>query len=123
MARSRLVIAALLAAALLAVAFGAVRSGSSSHARGGERAAADERSGDADRAGGEVGEEGEEETSLTAERLQALQEARDQGRFGAATPATTAPAAGWLGSTLLNPSTDDWEPAVAADPRAPTCTC
>ena len=28
-------------------------------------------------------------------------------------------ARGWVGSQLLNPRTDDWEPAVAADPHAP----
>ena len=29
------------------------------------------------------------------------------------------PPRGWVGSRLLNPRTDDWEPAVAADPHAP----
>ena len=29
------------------------------------------------------------------------------------------PAVGWSGERLLNPATDDWEPAVAADRNAP----
>ena len=48
-----------------------------------------------------------------------MQEAREQGRFGQAVARTTRPAPGWVGSRLLNPKTDDWEPAVAADPHHP----
>ena len=38
-----------------------------------------------------------------------------------ALPATAddAPASGWVGSRLLSLNTDDWEPAVATDPKAP----
>src|ERR671939_674328 len=32
---------------------------------------------------------------------------------------TTAAAPGWLGSRVITPATDDWEPAVATDPKAP----
>jgi hypothetical protein len=63
--------------------------------------------------------ESEEEGSLTAERLDALAAAKAAGRFGSRAAATTNPAAGWVGSRLLNSATDDWEPAVAADPKAP----
>jgi hypothetical protein len=70
------------------------------------------------RAGGEEAE-GAEEEEETAERLEALAEAKATGKFGGKVAATTSPAAGWLGSQVLNPSTDDWEPAVATDPKAP----
>ncbi|MDP9331044.1 MAG: glycoside hydrolase [Actinomycetota bacterium] len=32
---------------------------------------------------------------------------------------TTDPAPGWVGERVVNPVTDDWEPAVAADPNSP----
>ncbi|HYX86478.1 MAG TPA: sialidase family protein [Gaiellales bacterium] len=64
-------------------------------------------------------EEGQDEQKLTAERLDALAKAKANGRFGAKVAATAAPATGWVGSRVLDPSTDDWEPAVAADPSAP----
>jgi hypothetical protein len=64
-------------------------------------------------------QEVEEEANLTQERLDALAEARANGTFGRATTVTNDPAAGWRGESLLNVGTDDWEPAVAADPRDP----
>jgi hypothetical protein len=66
-----------------------------------------------------AGSEAEEEQQETAERLAALAEARADGTFGAPFVATASPTAGWSGARLLNPATDDWEPAVAADPNAP----
>jgi hypothetical protein len=63
--------------------------------------------------------ESQEEGNLTAERLDALAAAKAAGKFGRKAAATTNPATGWVGSKLLNPATDDWEPAVAADPKAP----
>jgi hypothetical protein len=65
------------------------------------------------------GLEGQEEAQVTAERLEALARARARGVFGSAGRATTRPAPGWAGSRLMNPSADDWEPAVATDPSAP----
>jgi hypothetical protein len=65
------------------------------------------------------GSEAEREQQETAERLEALAEAQANGTFGAAAVVPSSPTAGWTGSTLLNPATDDWEPAVAADPDAP----
>ncbi|MDQ2984245.1 MAG: glycoside hydrolase [Actinomycetota bacterium] len=56
---------------------------------------------------------------MTASRLDALAQARAAGTFGGTVAATTSRATGWLGSRILNPSTDDWEPAVATDPAAP----
>ncbi|HEX5467804.1 MAG TPA: sialidase family protein [Gaiellaceae bacterium] len=70
------------------------------------------------RAGGEEAE-GEEEEEETAERLEALAEAKASGKFGAKVAATETPAEGWVGSQVLNPATDDWEPAVATDPKSP----
>src|SRR5262249_5398272 len=73
------------------------------------------------RNGGEEARAGSEEVdddALTAERLDALAQAKAKGTFGG--KASTANAAtGWVGSRLLNAPTDDWEPAVAADPSAP----
>jgi len=63
--------------------------------------------------------EGQEEDEVTAERLEALAEARGRGLFGAKAAPTTSPAPGWVGSRLLNATADDWEPAVATDPAAP----
>src|SRR5207247_6991030 len=49
----------------------------------------------------------------------ALVAAKAAGRFGAKAAPTVRRAPGWVGSRLLNAPTDDWEPAVATDPRAP----
>src|SRR5262245_48167761 len=68
-----------------------------------------------ERGGSEVDVEQQE----TAERLVAAEEARANGTFGTPFATTTSPTAGWTGAHLLNPATDDWEPAVAADPNAP----
>src|SRR5438874_1640155 len=64
--------------------------------------------------------ESQGQANVTADRLDALAAAKAAGKFGRNTAITTTnPATGWLGSQLLNPTTDDWEPAVAADPHAP----
>jgi hypothetical protein len=63
--------------------------------------------------------EAQDEQNLGTERLTALADAQRSGTFGGSAAATTNPAAGWVGSRLLNPPTDDWEPAVAADPSSP----
>src|SRR5690242_19097506 len=67
---------------------------------------------------GGTAQEAQEEAELAQERAEALDEAIADGRFGTV-EATAKPAAGWVGSRLLNPRKDDWEPAVAADPHAP----
>jgi hypothetical protein len=73
------------------------------------------------RAGGEGRAEvpGEDELATTAEREQALADAQAKGTFGSRGPSTRRPATGWVGSQVLDPSTDDWEPAVATDPNTP----
>jgi hypothetical protein len=64
-------------------------------------------------------EEAAELRQATELRLDALREAVESGLFGAREPVGRNPARGWTGERLMNPKTDDWEPATAADPRAP----
>ena len=108
MSRLRVVMALVLLAMALAILFALARSQDSSAAAGHDPDAAAARA-----SGAAPG------SDLIAEREQALQEARAQGRFGQAVARTTRPAPGWVGSRLLNAKTDDWEPAVAADPHHP----
>ena len=63
--------------------------------------------------------EAQDEGQLTAQRVDALVQALSRGTFGAPAQQTTQPASGWVGSRLLSLNTDDWEPAVATDPKAP----
>jgi len=84
-------------------------------ARGPKDRAGEEQHGE-DRGGAE---EQQEQLESTQERLEALQKARAAGRFGKRQRILAAPAAGWAGEQLMNVSTDDWEPAIAADPNAP----
>ena len=73
----------------------------------------------------EEGEEGRspddeaaEEKELTEKRIEVFQAAKANGDVGAGITVVNNPAPGWNGQRLLNPDTDDWEPAVAADPKA-----
>ncbi|MGH3927944.1 MAG: exo-alpha-sialidase, partial [Pseudonocardiaceae bacterium] len=60
------------------------------------------------------------EQRLTTElRLDALRQARAAGDFGRRQRVVTAAAPGWAGEQVMNVGTDDWEPAIAADPNAP----
>ena len=64
--------------------------------------------------------EAEEQAETTEMHLEAIAEAKAEGTFGVTKRALQlAPAAGWAGETVFDPTTDDWEPAVAADPSAP----
>lgn len=65
------------------------------------------------------GEEAEEEQEISLSRLEALAEAEAEGTLGRLGPVTRHPAPGWVGARVVHPRHDDWEPAVAADPRAP----
>jgi hypothetical protein len=115
MSRRMLAIFATLAAvAVLVVSFAVADVGprSSLGSRAGQEIAAEEEG----RAGSQ---EVQEEADLTQERLDALAAARANGTFGTATTITNNAAAGWRGERLLNVGTDDWEPAVAADPNDP----
>jgi hypothetical protein len=112
MRRSRLLVAGLLVLLLAAALVAVVRAdnGSSSDSRAGDKPSAESRA---------PGQEAQHEGDVTASRLEALAAAKASGKFGRKVAATTAPATGWMGSRLINPATDDWEPAVAADPKAP----
>ncbi len=66
-----------------------------------------------------LAEEIAEQSEGTQERLEALEEARAEGTLGVIEPITNTPAPGWAGERIANPTGDDWEPAVAADPNAP----
>ena len=63
--------------------------------------------------------EAQEEAEVTEKRLEALAAAKAGGEFGQKVAATSAPASGWVGSKVLSSTFDDWEPAVATDPKAP----
>lgn len=76
------------------------------HRRGGERG----------RGASEVQQELSEQTS---ERLEALQEANQQGIEWRVSSVTSSPAPGWAGEKVADPKADDWEPAIAADPSSP----
>jgi hypothetical protein len=97
---------------------------SGQNGRAAQKPAASELREGASEADGEGGaragaQEAQEEDALTAERLEALAQAKANGKFGGKVAATTSPATGWVGSRVLNAPTDDWEPAVATDPSAP----
>src|SRR5689334_15467935 len=62
--------------------------------------------------------EAQDDGQLTAQRVDAFVRAVSRG-FGAPAKPTTQAATGWVGSRLLSANTDDWEPAVATDPKAP----
>jgi hypothetical protein len=65
-----------------------------------------------------LNEEVQEQAETTERRLEALEEARRAGTVGVTERIRSAPAAGWVGETILNPTGDDWEPAIAADPSS-----
>jgi hypothetical protein len=118
MRRSRSVVAGLLVIVVGAVLLAVIRADGGSPASA-PKDGGSQVSGDPDAEARAGNNESEEEGNLTAERLDALAAAKAAGKFGGKAAATTNPATGWVGSRLLNPATDDWEPAVAADPKAP----
>ena len=59
-----------------------------------------------------------EEALVTDRRLDAAQTAKANGTLGQTEPIVLAAAAGWTGETLIHPTADDWEPAIAADPNS-----
>jgi hypothetical protein len=70
------------------------------------------------RAPGEANEL-QEETEALQERLEAFQRAQAEGIAGVTEAVARHPAPGWTGEQVVDPRTDDWEPAIAADPNAP----
>src|SRR4051812_1783808 len=112
----------------LAIALAVIlRPNRSDHGNRAAEPAANVSTGESAQPAGEVeGEEGrggaaeaQEEAEVTEQRLEALAEARAKRDFGKKIAATTAPATGWVGSQVMSSTWDDWEPAVATDPKAP----
>jgi hypothetical protein len=68
---------------------------------------------------GGLAEEAEEQAEKTELRLDALEQARSAGTLGVIGTIRRAPAPGWAGETVMNETSDDWEPAIAADPNEP----
>jgi hypothetical protein len=63
--------------------------------------------------------EAQEEGEALQERIDAFVEAKANGTAGVAEPVTSSPATGWTGEHVVDAATDDWEPAIAADPNGP----
>jgi len=70
-------------------------------------------------AGGRSGNEAEEEGQALQERIDAFAAAKASGTAGIARQVSSSPAPGWTGEHVVDPTTDDWEPAIAADPNGP----
>jgi len=63
--------------------------------------------------------EAAEQAELVQERQAAYEAALLTGTAGRALPILGTPAAGWAGEQVVDPTVDDWEPAIAADPNDP----
>jgi hypothetical protein len=69
----------------------------------------------------DVNPEAEEQAEQAEERREAYEEAERQGKVTAGRPkgsAAPAAATGWAGETVVDSVSDDWEPAIAADPSS-----
>jgi BNR repeat-like domain len=66
--------------------------------------------------GAAAGEEVEEAGEQVRGRLEALEQAREDGTLGLIAPLNVRAAPGWSGQQLWHPKADDWEPAVAGRP-------
>lgn len=66
-----------------------------------------------------VGGELEHEAQELQERIEAFESAKAAGTAGITEPVITKAARGWAGESVVDPRTDDWEPAIAADPNGP----
>ena len=115
MTAKRLLGAGILLVLAVVLGFLAFR-GSDSSQKG--RAAAEQPAAEENEGARAGSEEFAEEAEETAERIDAFRQAKAAGKFGRVV-ATTSPATGWAGSQVMKATTDDWEPAVAADPSAP----
>jgi len=63
--------------------------------------------------------EAEEQGQEVAEKQEAFEQAVRDKKAGLALPIANAAAVGWAGEKLVDAASDDWEPAIAADPTAP----
>ena len=66
-----------------------------------------------------LAQETAERDLTTALRLTARRHEKGAGRLGRTSAIKAAPAPGWTGERLMDPTADDWEPAVGTDPAAP----
>ena len=67
----------------------------------------------------ETNEEAEEQAETTERRTEAFEAAKKAGKTGQVRLATSTPATGWVGEFPYDTTWDDWEPAIATDPKAP----
>jgi hypothetical protein len=67
----------------------------------------------------ESSEEAEEQAETTERRTEAFEEAKRAGKTGQVRPANAPAARGWVGEFPFDTTWDDWEPAIATDPKAP----
>jgi hypothetical protein len=67
----------------------------------------------------ESNEEAEEQAETTERRTEAFEEAKRAGKTGQVRPANAPAARGWTGEVPYDTAWDDWEPAIATDPKAP----
>ena len=63
-------------------------------------------------------EEAAEQQEGTEKRNEAFEEARREGKSGQVRLAAAPAASGWVGEFPMDTAWDDWEPAIAADPKA-----
>ena len=70
----------------------------------------------------DVNPEAAEQAEIAEERHEAYEEAEAQGKVGQVrltAAGAAAPTAGWAGEQPVDTVSDDWEPAIAADPTSP----
>ncbi|HEY7590678.1 MAG TPA: sialidase family protein [Candidatus Limnocylindrales bacterium] len=67
----------------------------------------------------ELNEEAEEQAETVEKRLEAMEAARREGRVGQRRANTAGGPAGWTGEQPFDTDSNDWEPAIAADPNRP----
>jgi hypothetical protein len=79
------------------------------HGRGGPGAEYDEEG---------SAEEAQEQAEEAAERNEAFEKAEEAGTSGQVRPAAAPATGGWVGEQPFDTAWDDWEPAIAADPKA-----
>lgn len=64
-------------------------------------------------------EEAEEQAETVEQHREAVAEALAAGTLGRIEPVRHLRARAWVGERLMHPTADDWEPAIATDPREP----
>ncbi len=115
--RSRWVVALTLGLALLVTAC----SGGMGEPRGADEAAVSGEPGEQyeDEGARSPADEAEEEAEEALERVEAYEQAVTAGEFARAARLTGPAPDGWTSVHAVSAKADDWEPAVAADPKKP----